>query len=252
MKGRDDDARARYARQLALPEIGPAGQAELGAGRVLLVGAGGLGSAAGYYLAAAGVGRLGIIDGDVVDASNLQRQILFTTADIGRQKAATAAERLRALNPHIAIDARCERLTADNGAALLAAYDFVIDATDNFASKFLIADLCHATRRPYAHGGILDFVGQAMTVLPGKTACYRCVFGAPPPEIRGEPRGPLGVVPGIIGAVQAAEAIKFLTGAGKLLTDRLLIFDALAMHTRIVRVRRSGDCPLCGGGAAGD
>lgn len=248
MTGMDDDARARYARQLALPEIGPEGQARLRAGRVLLVGAGGLGSAAGLYLAAAGVGVLGIVDGDRVELSNLQRQVMFTTADIGRPKAEAAAERLRALNPDTAVEARPERLTAANGRALAAAFDCVIDATDNFASKFLIADCCHAAGTPCVHGGILGFAGQAMTVLPGRTACYRCVFGSPPPEVPGEPRGPLGAVPGIIGAVQAAEAIKFLTGAGTLLAGRLLIVDALSMRMRTVVVRRSGDCPLCGGG----
>ncbi len=242
----DDDGRARYARQLALPEIGPAGQARLRAGRVLLVGAGGLGSPAGLYLAAAGVGAIDIVDGDTVELSNLQRQIVYTTADLGRPKAEAAAERLRALNPDAAVEARCERLTAANGPALAAACDFVIDATDDVASKFLIADLCHAAGTPYAHGGILGFVGQAMTVLPGRTACYRCLFGAPPPETPGAPRGPLGAVPGIIGAIQAAEAIKCLTGAGDLLTDRLLIVDALSMRMRAVAVRRSRDCPLCG------
>jgi molybdopterin-synthase adenylyltransferase len=246
MRDLDDEARARYARQLALPAIGPAGQAKLRAGRVLLVGAGGLGSPAALYLAAAGVGTLGIVDGDVVDVSNLQRQILFATADVGRPKAEAAAARLAALNPETVIEARRERLTAENGGALVAAYDFVIDATDNFAAKFLIADLCHAAGKPYVHGGILEFVGQAMTVLPGRTACYRCVFDGPPAETGNAPRGPLGVVPGIIGSVQAAEAIKYLTGAGTLLTDRLLVVDTLAMLLRTVRVRRSRDCSLCG------
>jgi len=246
MTERDDEARARYARQVALPEIGSEGQAKLRAGRVLLVGAGGLGSAAGLYLAAAGVGVLGIVDGDRVERINLQRQVVFTTADIGSPKAEAAAARLRALNPDTTVEARTERLTGANGRALAAAYDFVIDATDNFASKFLIADCCHAAGTPVAHGGVLGFGGQALTVLPGRTACYRCVCDAPPPEPPGPPRGPLGVVPGLIGVVQAGEAIKFLTGAGTLLAGRLLIVDMLSMRLRTIAVRRRRECPLCG------
>jgi molybdopterin/thiamine biosynthesis adenylyltransferase len=235
----------RYARQLALPEIGPAGQRRLAAGRVLVVGAGGLGSPAAFYLAAAGVGTLGIVDGDCVETSNLQRQILHATADIGRPKALSAAETLRALNPDIDVRPMNMRLTRENGAATLAGFDFVLDATDNFDTKFLIADLCHAAGRPYSHAGIARFYGQTFTVLPGCSACYRCVFEAPP-EPTGPPQGPLGAVPGVIGSVQATEAIKFLLGAGTLLTDRIFIYDAWRLTARCVRVARRPDCPLCG------
>ncbi len=236
----------RYARQLALPEIGTAGQAKLRAGRVLVIGAGGLGSPAALYLAAAGVGTLGLMDGDAVDLSNLQRQILHATADVGRRKVESAAAKLRALNPQTELRLFPERFTAANAAARLADFNFVVDATDNFASKFLIADACHAAGRPYAHAGILRFHGQVMTVLPGKTACYRCVFEQQPPETGASPQGPLGVVPGVLGTLQAAEAIKFLLGLGQLLTDRLLTFDALTLRFREVPVKRQPHCRLCG------
>ena len=236
----------RYARQLALPEIGPEGQRRLAAGRVLVVGAGGLGSPAAFYLAAAGVGTLGILDGDCVEASNLQRQILHATADLGRPKALSAADTLRALNPQVAIQPVVARLTQANGPALLAGFDFVIDATDNFDTKFLIADLCHAAGIPYSHAGIARFHGQTFTVLPGRSACYRCVFEAPPQTPPGPPQGPLGAVPGVIGSVQATEAIKFLLGGGTLLTDRIFVYDAWCLAARCVRVARRSDCPLCG------
>ena len=237
---------ARYARQLALPEIGPAGQRRLAAGRVLVVGAGGLGSPAAFYLAAAGVGTLGIMDGDCVEASNLQRQILHATADIGRPKALSAAETLRALNPEIDVRPMTVRLTRENGAATLAGFDFVLDATDNFDAKFLLADFCHAAGKPYSHAGIARFYGQTFTVLPGRSACYRCVFETPPERPSGPPQGPLGAVPGVIGSVQATEAIKFLLDAGTLLTDRIFVYDAWRLTARCVRVARRPDCPLCG------
>ena len=241
-----EEQRERYARHLTLPEIGADGQEKLAASRVLLVGAGGLGSAAGFYLAAAGVGTLGILDNDMVTLSNLQRQILHRTADVGRAKVDSAAERLHALNPELHVVPLRVRLAQDNAGAILRDYDFVIDATDNFASKFLIADACHALGRPYSHGGITRFLGQTMTVLPGRTACYRCVFGQPPPEVAGaRPAGPLGTVPGIIGCVQATEAVKFLLRIGELLTDRMLTCDALRMVVRCVPVRRNPACPLC-------
>lgn len=237
---------ARYARQLALPEMGAEGQARLACGRVLIVGAGGLGSPAALYLAAAGVGTLGIVDGDAVDASNLQRQILHGTGDVGRAKVASAVARLRELNPDVAVQAVAQRLMRDNGAALLRGYDFVIDATDNFETKFLIADLCHPLGIPYSHAGIARFCGQSLTVLPGRSACVRCIFERPPPPDSGPPQGPLGAVPGVIGSVQAAEAIKYLLGIGTLLNDRLFVYDALALTARVVRVARRETCELCG------
>lgn len=241
----DKSTQQRYARQLALPEIGAAGQAKLATARVLLIGVGGLGSPAGFYLAAAGVGMLGLADGDRLDMSNLQRQIAHTTADIGQLKVESGARTFQALNPEVHIRQHPERLTLDNAHALLRDYDFVVDATDNFESKYLIAAACHAAHKPYSHAGILRFFGQTLTVLPEQTACYRCVFPdpapAPTPAV-----GPLGAVPGVIGTIQAAEAIKFVTGAGKLLTNRLLTFDALTMQFREIAVRRTAACPLCG------
>jgi len=239
----------RYARQLALQEIGPDGQRRLAEGRVLVIGAGGLGSPVSFYLAAAGVGTLGIMDGDCVEASNLQRQILHATADLGRPKAVSAAETLRALNPEVDVRPMTTRLTRENGAALLAGFDFVIDATDNFESKFLIADLCHAAVLPYSHAGVARFYGQTLTVLPGRSACYRCVFETPPAAASGPPQGPLGAVPGVIGSIQATEAIKYLLHADTLLTDRVFVYDAWRMTARCVRVTRRPDCALCGGHA---
>lgn len=237
----------RYARQMALPEIGEGGQARLSAGRVLVIGLGGLGSPAGFYLAAAGVGRIGLVDSDRVEISNLQRQIAHVTADVGQDKVVSAAARFRALNPEVVLDVHAVRFEKENGLALVQAYDFVIDATDNFSSKFLIADLCHAAGKPYCHAGIRESLGQAITVLPGKTTCYRCLFEAPPvQELADAPRGPLGVVPGVLGVIQASEAVKFLLGVGTLLTDRLLTFDAMGMAFRTVSTRRNPGCALCG------
>jgi len=235
----------RYARHLMLPEIGMDGQLRLSSARVLVVGIGGLGSPAAFYLVAAGVGTVGLVDSDVVDLSNLQRQILHATADVGKSKVESAAHKLRALNPEVTVRTHPARLDPDNAAALLEAYEVVLDATDNFDAKFLIADACHAAGKPYVHAGILRFQGQAMTVIPGKTACYRCVFEGVPPPV-GAVAGPIGGVPGVIGAIQATEAIKLLLQMGELLTDRLLTWDALTMRFREVRVRRNPDCPLCG------
>lgn len=237
----------RYARQISLPEIGAAGQNKLLASRVLLIGVGGLGSPAGYYLAAAGIGALGLVDGDTLELSNLQRQIVHTTADLGHPKVASAARAFAALNPDIRIHAHHLRLTAENAPGLFKEYDFIIDATDNFESKFLIAESCHAAGKPYSHAGILKFIGQALTVVPGQTACLRCVFDELPPGNKAPPQGPLGVVPGVIGTIQATEAIKYLLGLGELLTNRLLTYDALRMEFRLVRINRNSACPLCRG-----
>lgn len=240
------DRRGRYERHLGMPEIGEAGQEKLIAARVLLVGAGGLGSSAGFYLAAAGVGTIGLLDGDVVERSNLQRQILHRTDDLGRPKVNSAAEKLRALNPDVKVRPRREELTRENAADILGEYEFILDCTDSFAAKFLIADVCAAGRKPYSHAGIYRFEGQSMTVVPGKTACVRCLFPRAPEDRVDPARGPLGAVPGVIGSIQAAEAVKWILGIGDLLTDRLLHFDALAMRFRSVRVRREPACPLCG------
>jgi molybdopterin-synthase adenylyltransferase len=240
----------RYARHFALPEIGEAGQARLAAARVLVVGAGGLGSPAALYLAAAGVGGIGLMDGDYVEESNLQRQVLYTADDVGRPKVDVAAGRLRALNPAVHVIPLAERMTGENAAERLAGYEFVIDATDSFESKFVVADACLAAGRPYSHAGVSRFLGQTLTVMPGRTACCRCLFDPPPPAPPGPPAGPLGAVPGAVGAIQAAEAVKHLLGIGRLLTDRLLVFDALGMTARVLTVRRRPDC-RCAPGAGG-
>ncbi|MFO7534905.1 MAG: HesA/MoeB/ThiF family protein [Kiritimatiellia bacterium] len=239
----------RYSRHILLQEVGGRGQEKLLAGKVLLVGAGGLGSPAALYLAAAGVGTIGIMDADVVDLSNLQRQVIHATADVGRPKVESAAEKLRAINPDVTVRTYPERLAAVNALGVLGDYDFVIDGTDSFASKFLVADACHFAGKPYSHAGILRFDGQCMTVLPGQTACYRCVFAQPPPAgavPSCSQAGVLGVLAGVIGTLQATEAIKYLLGAGELLTNRLLVYNALKLTFRTVRINRNEKCPLCG------
>ncbi len=239
----------RYSRHIILPQVGGKGQQRLLAGKVLLVGAGGLGCPAGLYLAAAGVGTLGIMDGDVVDLSNLQRQIAHAMPDLGSPKVDSMAVKLRAINPDVTVRTYQQRLTADNALAVLADYDFVIDGTDNFASKFLVADACHFAGKPYVHAGILRFDGQLMTVQPGVSACYRCVFNAPPPPgavPSCSQAGVLGVVAGVVGTLQATEAVKFLLGQGELLTDTILVYDALRAGFRRVSIRRNSQCPLCG------
>ena len=239
----------RYSRHIILPEVGGKGQEKLLAGKVLIVGAGGLGSPAALYLAAAGVGTIGLIDADAVDLSNLQRQIIHATPDLGRPKVDSATEKMRAINPDVTVHTYRERLAAANALTILKDYDFVIDGTDNFPSKFLVADACHFTRRPYSHAGILRFDGQTMTVIPGETACYRCVFSAPPPAgavPSCSQAGVLGVLAGVVGCIQATEAIKFLLSIGNLLTNRLLVYNALKMKFRDVPLRRNRQCPLCG------
>lgn len=238
--------RDRYARQIALPEIGPEGQRRLLAGRVLVVGLGGLGSPAVLYLAAAGVGTLGLADGDRVEISNLQRQIVHATDAVGKRKVDSAAARCRNLNPDVSVRPHAGRLDRDGAKALFQEYDFVIDATDNFATKTLISDVCHALGVPYSHAGIRRYEGQTLTVIPGSSACWRCVFREFPCEEDARPQGPLGVVPGIVGTIQAAEAIKSLLGLGALLTNRLLTVDVLTMKFREVSVRRDPECPCCG------
>jgi molybdopterin/thiamine biosynthesis adenylyltransferase len=239
----------RYLRNIMLEPVGTAGQETLLASKVLVIGTGGLGSPAALYLAAAGVGTIGIADGDHVDITNLQRQILHGTADIGRQKTASAMETIEAINPDVTIRTHEMRATADCISDILKGYDFVIDAVDNYASKFLINDACYFAKLPFCHAGISCFEGQTMTVLPGRTTCYRCVFGeTPSPDSVPPPSqaGVLGAVPGVIGSIQATEAIKYLLGIGDLLTDSLLTYDALAMRFHKVPVTRNPNCHLCG------
>ena len=239
----------RYSRHIILPEVGGKGQEKLLAGKALIVGAGGLGCPAALYLAAAGVGTIGIMDGDLVDLSNLQRQIAHAKPDIGKPKALSAAAAMKAINDDVNVRVYQERLTAENAAAILKDYDFVIDGTDNFSSKFLIADACHFAGKAYSHAGILRFDGQTITVIPGKTTCYRCIFNAPPPPgavPSCSQAGVLGVLAGVMGTIQATEAIKYILGTGDLLTNRLLVYNALKMSFRSAAIERNADCPLCG------
>ncbi len=239
----------RYSRHIILPEVGGKGQQKLLDGRVLLVGVGGLGSPAALYLAAAGVGKIGLIDGDQVDLSNLQRQIVHFTEDVGHDKVDSARRKLLDLNPDVRVDIYRERLTADNALEVLADYDFIIDGTDNFSAKFLVADACHFAGKPYSHAGILRFDGQTMTVRPGESACYRCVFPQPPPKgavPSCSQAGVLGVVAGVVGTIQATEAIKHILAQGKPLINRMLVYNALDMRFREVSLRRNRKCPLCG------
>lgn len=238
----------RYSRHILLQDVGVEGQEKLLGGHVLIVGAGGLGSPVALYLAAAGVGHIGIIDADCVDLSNLQRQVIHTTADIGRPKVESAREKMLAINPDIEVTTYHEYLEADNALDIIRPYDFIVDGTDNFPVKFLINDACVMAGKPFSHGGILRFDGQTFTHLPG-TACYRCMFKEPPPAgavPTCSQAGVLGAVAGMLGTIQATEVLKYLTGVGELLTDRLLSFNAKSMTFRTTKVRRQSTCPICG------
>lgn len=232
-----------------LEEIGRRGQAALLAAKVLIIGAGGLGSPAAMYLTAAGVGTIGIADPDKVDLTNLQRQIIHHTGNIGDEKTASAREKLLAINPQVTVQTYPQPAKAENIRAMIAGYDFVIDATDNFPAKFLINDACFFEGKPFSHAGVLRFEGQTMTVLPGQTACYRCVFGFPPGQDSPATglAGVLATVPGVIGTIQATEAIKCILQIADLLTNQLLIYNALTMDFRKIQIKRNPDCPLCGG-----
>lgn len=244
-----EDQIARYSRHIILNGVGSRGQKKINDGRALLIGAGGLGSPVAYYLAAAGVGTIGIIDDDIVDLSNLQRQILHTTADVGKSKAVSAREKLIAINPDCQVIAYQERLTAANVMEIIKNYDVVVDGTDNFGTRFLANDACVMTKKPFFHGAVLRFFGQAMTILPGEGPCYRCVFPAPPPPgtIPGcSEAGILGVIPGTIGLIQATEVLKYLLGLGDLLVGKLLTYAALTMEFNKVELHKNPDCPVCG------
>jgi molybdopterin-synthase adenylyltransferase len=239
----------RYSRHLLLPGFGAATQQRLRAGRVLVVGAGGLGSPVIYYLAAAGVGTLGIVDSDVVDLTNLQRQILHGMSDIGRSKVTSAAEAVAALNPDVRVVEHDTRLGADNVMQLIADYDVIVDGVDNFAARFLLNDACVLAGKTLVEAGILRFGGLVMTIRGGESACYRCVFSEPPPPgavPSCSEAGVLGSVAGVVGALQATEAIKVLTGIGEPLVDRLLQFDALRTEFYEVAVGRDAGCAVCG------
>jgi molybdopterin/thiamine biosynthesis adenylyltransferase len=239
----------RYSRHILLEQVGGVGQEKLLSSKVLIVGAGGLGSPAALYLAAAGVGTIGIIDADKVDLTNLQRQIIHHTSDLGVEKVKSAENKMRAINPEVTVKTYHQLAKADNIREIIREYDFVIDGTDNFPAKFLINDACYFEKIPFSHAGILKFYGQLITVLPGETTCYRCIFNAPPPAgavPSCSQAGVLGVLAGVIGSLQATEAIKYLLGVGRLLTDTLLTYDALEMEFRAVKLNRNPNCPLCG------
>ncbi len=248
----DADARARYARQLSLPEVGEAGQARLNDARVLLIGAGGLGSPAALYLAAAGVGTLGIVDHDTVDRSNLQRQILHADARVGMSKIESARASIGALNPAVAVAGHAERLTSDNVERILGGYDVVVDGSDNFATRYLVNDACVKLGLPNVHGAVFRFDGQASVFWPGGPdggPCYRCLYPEPPPPDQAPScaeAGVMGVLPGLIGTLQALEALKILLGRGRTLTGRLLCVDGLGGDFRELRVRRDPQCRYCG------
>ena len=243
------DELLRYSRHLLLPDVALEGQKRIKAARVLLVGAGGLGSPTALYLAAAGVGTLGLVDFDVVDLSNLQRQVLHGTSDVGRPKIESARERIAELNPHVAVETFRTRLTADNALEILGGYDIVVDGTDNFATRYLVNDACVMLGKPNVYGSIFRFEGQASVFSTADGPCYRCLFPHPPPPglvpscAEG---GVLGVLPGLVGTIQATETLKLILGAGDSLSGRLLLIDALGMRFHTVRVPRDPACPMCG------
>jgi molybdopterin/thiamine biosynthesis adenylyltransferase/rhodanese-related sulfurtransferase len=244
-----NDEIQRYSRHLIMPEVGMEGQLKLKAAKVLLVGTGGLGAPLGMYLAAAGVGRIGLVDFDVVDHSNLQRQIIHGTKDVGRKKLDSAADTMLDINPHIRIDRFEVALTSENAMDVLKDYDIVVDGTDNFPTRYLVNDACVLLGKPNVYGSIFRFEGQATVFAYEDGPCYRCLYPEPPPPglvpscAEG---GVLGILPGLIGVVQATETVKLILGAGEPLVGRLLLYDALAMRFRELRLRKNADCPVCG------
>jgi molybdopterin/thiamine biosynthesis adenylyltransferase len=239
----------RYSRHILLKEFGVKGQKKLFEGRVLVIGAGGLGSPAAMYLAAAGVGQIGLADNDTVDLSNLQRQILHSTPDVGKHKTISGAETIAALNPEVKVSLHQGLVTSENVLELIKGYDFIIDGTDNFAAKFLINDACVIAAKPFSHAGIIRFQGQLTTYVPGQGPCYRCIFQKPPPP-EAVPTcrqaGVIGAMAGVIGCLQALEAIKYLADLGRLLTGSLLTFDSLTMGFRTIKVPQRPNCAVCG------
>jgi len=243
------DQLARYSRHFLLPEVGEAGQAKLLDAKVLLIGAGGLGSPSAYYLAAAGVGTLGIVDMDVVDMSNLQRQILHTNDRVGMPKVESARQTLTALNPDIKVIGYQDRVTSENIMELIAGYDVIVDGCDNFPTRYLVNDACVMADKPNVHGSIFQFEGQATVFAPHQGPCYRCLFPEPPPPGAApscQEAGVLGVLPGLVGCVQALETLKLILGIGKPLIGRMVYFDTLSMELRVHKLRKDPNCPVCG------
>lgn len=238
----------RYSRHIVLPEVGGTGQKRINRAAVLVVGAGGLGSPVAYYLAAAGVGKIGIVDNDVVDLSNLQRQILHTTGDVGRKKVESARETLLALNPHVTIVPHDLRLDSTNIRDILKEYDVVAEGSDNFPTKFLVNDACVMTGTPLSMAGIFRFSGQILTVIPGSGPCYRCLIPQPPPPgaiPSCQEAGVLGAMAGAVGVMQATEILKIILGKGEVLSGRLMLFEALQMRFEPIEVKRNPECPVC-------
>src|SRR6202167_4883187 len=244
-----NDEIARYSRHLLLPEVGMEGQQKLKAAKVLCVGTGGLGSPLALYLAAAGIGTLGLVDFDVVDSSNLQRQIIHSTKDVGRRKIDSAAEKLQALNPFMTVVKHETMLTSANALEIISQYDIVADGTDNFPTRYLVNDACVLTGKPNAYGSIFRFEGQASVFATEEGPCYRCLYPEPPPPglvpscAEG---GVLGILPGLVGVIQATEVIKLILGRGEPLIGRLLLVDSLGMRFRELKLRKNPDCPVCG------
>lgn len=245
-----DEQLERYSRHIILKEIGVKGQKKLLNAKVLIIGAGGLGAPVAMYLAAAGVGTIGIVDADEVDLSNLQRQIIHATEDIGKPKVKSAKETMNKMNPDVTVNTYHEFVTSENILDLIKDYDFVIDGTDNFPAKFLINDACVMAKKPFSHAGIIRFKGQLMTYVPGEGPCYRCVFKNPPPKDAVptcKQAGVVGAMGGVIGSLQAMEAIKYITGVGDLLTGSLLTFDAIKMNFHKVKLPKADcNCAICG------
>lgn len=244
-----EDQILRYSRHIILPEVGGKGQKKLLQAKVFLIGAGGIGSPAGYYLAAAGIGKIGIADGDTLELSNLQRQIAHQTKSVGRHKADSAKETFEALNPDVEVVIFKERLTSENILDIIKDYDIIVDGSDNFPTRYLANDACVLLKKPLSTGAVFRFDGQATTIIPGEGPCYRCLFELPPPPNlvpSCEQAGILGVLPGTIGLIQATEVIKYLLGVGELLKGYLLIYSALDMSFRKVKVPRNPKCPICG------
>jgi len=237
----------RYKRNILLDGVGSQGQEKLLQARVLVVGSGGLGSPAAYYLAAAGVGNIGLVDRDRVDLSNLQRQILHTTSDLGRPKTESARDKLTALNPDVNVTGLNERLGEDNYRDIITGFDLVVDGTDNFATRFLINRACVEQRKPYIFGGVLGYTGQVMTIIPGRGPCLACIFRDVPPDNAPSCSsiGVLGAVPGMIGTAEAAEAVKLILGLGEPLVGRLMTYDALTMRFYDIEIGRDQSCTVC-------
>ncbi len=244
-----DEQIERYSRHLILADVGVEGQQKISEARVLVIGAGGLGAPILLYLAAAGVGTLGVVDGDVVDLTNLQRQVIHFTEDVDHAKVESAREKIGRMNPDVSVQTHNEMVNSTNILEIIQDYDFVVDGTDNFPAKFLINDACVIAKKPFSHAGILRFQGQTMTVIPGESACYRCVFPEPPPS-NAVPTcsqaGVLGALAGVFGTLQATEVLKYVIGKGNLLTNRLMTFDAFKMEFRNVNIKKRENCAACG------